>query len=129
MAVRESDQKRFEAEELKKSLALSDEHLRDNDWLERISFNPDWQKLCVLYKKETEKNKPVLEELKKKLCTEPLTYENASLLRQTIMLHERDLENLKRFIEFPKNELKRLNEIRAQYPDLRKKLNVLEGVK
>lgn len=126
MPVREKDRRDQRREEIQVQLSTWDKELLDQEWLERLAVNQDWRRLVALYRQASRDAETNLKLLKEELCSQPMLAPQADLLRQKIMLLERDMANRESFFGFPNREVERLKRIRSEYPMVQAELKQLE---
>ena len=128
MAVTEVSKRRLAIQQCQDRLAIWDKHLNDQDWIERLTENLDFKKLCELYKADMAETNSELESMKTMLLTQPMKPDEAIKVRECVMLMERDRTNADNFISFPGRETSRLDEIRKEYPKVKEQLKELESM-
>jgi hypothetical protein len=115
-----------ELQRLEVQLGHWDEELKDNDWIERILNNKDWEKLVKLYKNSMVNEENDLKFLENKLLTTPMTINDTIKLKETVMLMKRDMENRDAFTSFPGREVERLKQVRKEYEIAKLKIEELK---
>ena len=115
---RETDKRSQRRQQLREQLDQADKELRDSDWIDRLLVNPDVKRWQELSEEEAKGITGQLEELKRQLCTQPLSSAMVDVVRQKVMLLEQIGSTRRDIFSFLKRESDRLKELTRQLPAL-----------